>query len=152
MSLSLESPAFNNNSQIPQQYSCDGKDVSPALSWQHPPQNTKSYVLIVDDPDAPSGNWVHWVLFNIPAQVRSLASAAETPVGAVSGRNSWGQSGYRGPCPPNGTHRYLFKLYALDTVLYLDSAANKQDVMTAMKGHILETTELRGSYTRNRGV
>jgi Raf kinase inhibitor-like YbhB/YbcL family protein len=152
MSLSLESPAFKANSQIPQQYSCDGKDVSPALSWHNPPENTKSYVLIVDDPDAPGGDWVHWVLFNIPAQVRSLASAAETPVGAVSGRNSWRRTGYRGPCPPNGTHRYFFKLYALDTVLNLDSSANKQDVMAAMKGHILESTELRGSYTRNRGV
>jgi Raf kinase inhibitor-like YbhB/YbcL family protein len=148
MNLSLESPAFHNNSPIPQQYSCDGKDVSPAFSWQHPPANTKSYVLIVDDPDAPGGDWVHWLLFNIPAQVHSLPESAAIPAGAVSGRNSWGSTGYRGPCPPSGTHRYFFKLYALDTVLNLDSTASKQTVMTAMKGHILETSELMGSYTR----
>ncbi len=147
-SLSLSSPAFSANSLIPQQYTCDGTDVSPALLWQSPPENTKSFVLIFDDPDAPAGDWVHWLLFNIPADIRSLPEAAKTPAGAVSGQNSWGKIGYRGPCPPGGTHHYFFRLYALDTLLNLGANANKQDVLKAMQNHILETSELMGYYTK----
>lgn len=147
-SLTLESPAFNGNTSIPRQYTCDGADISPPLFWQSPPVNTKSFVLIVDDPDAPSGDWVHWVLFNIPADTWLLSEAAENPVGAVTGQNSWGQASYRGPCPPSGTHHYFFRLYALDTVLNLGATADKYDVLKAMQSHILELSELIGIYSR----
>lgn len=148
--LSLQSPAFTTNTLIPQQYTCEGADKSPALFWQNPPGNTQSFVLIVDDPDAPAGDWVHWVLFNIPADVWTLSESTETPVGAVSGQNDWDQPGYRGPCPPSGTHHYFFKLYALDTVLNLNSDANRHDVLNAMQNHVLETSELMGIYTSRK--
>lgn len=147
-SLSLESPAFNVNTPIPRQYTCDGADISPPLFWQYPPANTQSFVLIVDDPDAPSGDWVHWLVFNIPANTWLLPEAAENPTGAVTGQNSWGQATYRGPCPPSGTHHYFFRLYALDTVLHLGSAADKSDVLKAMQDHVLETSELVGIYSK----
>ncbi|KTD21953.1 Phosphatidylethanolamine-binding protein [Legionella lansingensis] len=147
MGLSIESPAFANNGFIPVQYTCDGADSSPPLLWKDAPVQTKSYVLIVDDPDAPAGTWVHWVLFNIPADVKQL-NGSGLPAGAESGKNSWGKVGYGGPCPPSGTHRYFFKLYALDTVLTLTSSANKQDVLKAMQNHVLESSELIGLYSR----
>lgn len=146
--LYLESPAFSENSTIPTQYTCDGADNSPPLFWQSPPQMTKSFVLIVDDPDAPSGDWVHWIVFNIPADAWLLSEAAENPKGAVIGQNSWEQTKYRGPCPPSGTHHYFFKLYALDTVLNLDAKADKSQVLKAMQNHVLETSELVGTYSR----
>ncbi|WP_412754744.1 YbhB/YbcL family Raf kinase inhibitor-like protein [Legionella donaldsonii] len=148
MSLSLTSPAFAANTLIPSQYTCQGADISPALLWQEAPAATKSYVLILDDPDAPSGDWVHWVIFNIPPTVQGLADDAELPTGAVNSKNSWGQTGYRGPCPPSGTHRYFFKLYALDTLLTLNANATKQDVLAAMANHVLEKSELIGLYRR----
>ncbi len=128
MNLSIESSAFVTNTLMPKQYTCDGLNDSPALSWQGAPEGTQSYVLIVDDPDAPHGTWVHWVLFNIPATLSRLEKAAELPSRAISGKNSWGEQGYRGPCPPQGTHRYFFTLYALDSRLTVNSSVNKQDI------------------------
>ena len=146
MSLSLESPAFLSNASIPPQYTCNGENYSPALHWQGAPVGTKSYVLIVDDPDAPNGTWVHWVLFNIPATCNHLDEATETPPGAISGMNSWELKGYGGPCPPSGTHRYFFKLSALDVRLTVNSNATKSDILNAMEHHILDHSELVGLY------
>lgn len=148
MSLSVESPAFHENALIPTEYSCEGVDRSPPLSWQGAPENTKSFALIMDDPDAPNGTFVHWILFNIPADKAELEANASIPKGAVSGTNSWGKTGYGGPCPPSGTHHYHFKLYALDTELSLDETANKQDVLDAMKNHILDESVLIGLYQK----
>ena len=146
MSLSLESTAFLSNTSIPPQYTCNGSNYSPALHWHGAPVGTQSYVLIVDDPDAPNGTWVHWVLFNIPAKYNHLDEATETPTGAISGKNSWDLKGYGGPCPPSGTHRYFFKLYALDVLLTVNSSATKSDILNAMEGHILDSSELVGFY------
>ena len=146
MSLSLNSPAFSSNASIPKQYTCNGKNYSPALHWSGAPAGTRSYVLIVDDPDAPMGTWVHWLLFNIPASVNHLDEAAPLPTGAISGLNSWGKQNYGGPCPPNGTHRYFFKLYALDSMLTLDASADKEALLNAMESHILEHCEIIGLY------
>ncbi|WP_367607809.1 YbhB/YbcL family Raf kinase inhibitor-like protein [Legionella sp. W05-934-2] len=149
MGLKLGSTAFFNNSPIPEHYTCSGIDKSPPLAWYDANKTTKSYVLIVDDPDAPAGIWVHWVLFNIPADMTLLPEGAPIPKGAVSGKNSWGSPGYRGPCPPPGrTHRYFFKIYALDTVLDLTDSATKQDVEKAMNNHIIDQGEYIGLYSR----
>ncbi len=149
MSLSLSSPDFSNHEFIPSLYTCDGKGISPALIWHAPPPHTQSLALIVDDPDAPRGVWSHWVLFNIPSNMRQLPEKTMIPTGATCGRNSWGKNEYGGPCPPHGTHRYFFTLYALDTVLHLNEKAAEQDVLTAMKGHILEQSVLIGLYSRS---
>ncbi len=138
---------------IPVHYSCDGEDVSPPLDWRNPPAGTQSFALIMDDPDAPGGTWDHWIVFNIPAEVRELpenmpAGMKFGDVAATFGKNSWGNSDYGGPCPPGGTHRYFFKLYALDTTLSLDESADKKQVLGAMEGHILAETELMGTYSR----
>ena len=146
MNLALESPAFIHNALMPKQYTCNGQNISPALKWSGAPTGTQSYVLIVDDPDAPMGTWVHWLLFNIPATLTHLDEATKTPVGAISGKNSWNQEGYGGPCPPSGTHRYFFKLYALDSKLTINSNVNKQDILNAMQNHIMDTSELIGLY------
>ncbi len=152
MDFPLTSTAFANGAKIPAKYSCDGNDVSPPLQWSDPPQGARSFALICDDPDAPAGTWVHWVLYNVPADARTLPEAipsnAELADGSRQGKNSWGKLGYGGPCPPGGTHRYFFKLYALDTVLDLSSGANKAQVLKAMEGHILAQTELMGKYAR----
>ena len=148
MSLSLESPAFTSNAVIPSQFTCEGADHSPPLAWQDSASNTLSYVLIVNDPDAPGGSWDHWVLFNIPPNIKQLAEAAQVPIGATSIKNSWGGSGYRGPCPPSGTHRYLFTLYALDTKLSLKDTASTNDILQAMKGHVIAQSELVGRYQK----
>lgn len=151
--LAIESSAFEMEGTIPQQYTCDGEDVSPPLSWSEPPAGTQSLVLVCDDPDAPIGTWDHWVLFNIPAAVRSLpegVAADEVIEGVgVHGTNSWRRLGYGGPCPPEGpAHRYYFKLYALDVALGLDPGADKQDVEKAMTGHILAQGQLMARYGR----
>ncbi|HAT8587124.1 TPA: YbhB/YbcL family Raf kinase inhibitor-like protein [Legionella pneumophila] len=147
--LRLESTAFAANAVIPQKFTCSSLNYSPPLIWHDPNLGTQSYVLIVHDPDAPTGNWIHWVLFNIPAQVKQLAEGAATPAGATSGLNSWNTTGYSGPCPPTGTHRYYFTLYALDTYLSLGPDATSQDVVNAMKGDIIDTAELVGHYSKN---
>ncbi len=152
MTLSVTSPAFKNGSPIPVVYTCKGDDTSPALSWSDPPSNTKSFALIMDDPDAPGGIWVHWVIYNIPTSMHGLQAAAPIKAqladGSLNGVNSWKKLGYGGPCPPSGTHRYFFKLYALDAMLNLSSGANKQQLLSAMQNHILAQGELMGTVNK----
>ncbi len=152
--LALTSPAFAPGGTIPREYTCEGGDSAPALKWTGPPKGTKSLALIMDDPDAPSGTWVHWVAFNIPAEARELpagiAKESELANGALQGQNSFERLGYGGPCPPPGpAHRYFFKLYALDVKLDLKSGAAKPDVENAIKGHTLAKAELMGRYQRS---
>jgi Raf kinase inhibitor-like YbhB/YbcL family protein len=150
--MNLESTAFTHNDLIPSQYTCDGEDISPPLSWNDPPSTTKSLVLICDDPDAPMQTWVHWVVYNLPPQTRSLSENVPTGKslsgGGLQGINDFGKVAYGGPCPPKGTHRYFFKLYTLDTIFNLDAGATKAKVEAAMKGHILAQAELIGRYNR----
>jgi len=152
MPFELTSTAFAPGEPIPRKYSCDGEDISPPLQWSDPPQGTQSLALIADDPDAPLGTWVHWVLYNLPAEARALPEAvppdAELPDGSRHGQNSWRRLDYGGPCPPSGTHRYVFKLYALDMVLDLKAGASKKQVLKAMEGHILAQAEVMGVYSR----
>lgn len=148
MAFELTSPAFAAGQPIPTRYTCDGKDVSPPLRWSDPPPGTQSLALIMDDPDAPVGVWDHWLLFNLPPSIRDLPEKAAPPAGALDGKNSWGRTGYGGPCPPGGTHRYFFKLYALDTLLNLKAGAGKSELLKAMEGHILAQAELMGTYAR----
>jgi Raf kinase inhibitor-like YbhB/YbcL family protein len=152
MAFELKSTAFAQGEAIPRQYTCDGQDISTPLAWSDTPSGTQSFAVICDDPDAPVGNWVHWVLYNLPGSTRSLAENippdAELPDGSRNGENSWGRLGYGGPCPPGGTHRYFFKLFALDTVLEVPSGATKEKVMDAMEGHVLAEAELMGVYSR----
>ena len=152
ITFELTSTAFAHEEPIPPKYTCDGQDISPPLQWSDPPQGTQSLALICDDPDAPVGTWVHWVLYNLPAEARSLPEAvpseAELPDGSRHGQNSWRRLDYGGPCPPSGTHRYFFKLYALDTMLDLEAGEGKKQVLQAMEGHILAQAELMGVYSR----
>lgn len=147
--MRIESSAFTHEGWIPKQYSCKGLDVSPPLQWVDVPKGTQSLVLIVDDPDAPMGLWTHWVLFNIAPTQTVLATNASLPAGAISGKNSWGHTGYGGPCPPSGTHRYFFKLYALDTLLTLTALATQQEVLKAIQPHILAEAELMGHFSKD---
>ena len=152
MTITLTSSAFADGATIPRKYTCDAEDISPDLKWSGVPNGTKSLALICDDPDAPVGTWVHWVLFNIPADATALP--AGTPAEAVlknaarHGKNDFRKLGYGGPCPPGGTHRYFFKIYALDAVLTLESGSNKAQLLDAMKGHILAEGQLMGKYKR----
>jgi len=153
MPFTLQSPDFANGGEIPRQFTCSGEDRSPGLEWKDAPAGTKSFALIADDPDAPVGTWVHWVIFNIAASAHSLAGAFEkkeqTADGTRQGRNDFRKIGYNGPCPPPGKpHRYFFKLYALNTELKLASGASKQDVEKAMEGHILAHAEWMGKFKR----
>jgi hypothetical protein len=152
MKFEISSPAFANGQPIPSKYSCKGSDISPALTWSEPPAGTKTFALIMDDPDAPAGIWVHWVIFNIPAAARGLAEATPTDPqlgdGSIQGVTSARSNGYHGPCPPSGTHRYFFKLFALDTTLSLTSSADKAKVLSAMEGHILANAELMGTFAQ----
>jgi len=156
MPLTLLSPAFADHAPIPAIYTCDGEDVAPPIGWSGPPPHTASFALIVDDPDAPDPaapkrTYVHWVLYDIPAAVRELeegAGGAALPAGAREGRNDWGRTGYGGPCPPIGRHRYFFKLYALDAPLGDLGEPTKAELERAMEGHVLERTELVGTYER----
>jgi len=145
--LQLVSPAFKNNEFIPEKYTCDGKDINPPLLIENIPSGTKSMALIVDDPDAPAGTWVHWVVWNISPDTKEMKESS-VPGGAQQGVNDFRKHEYGGPCPPSGTHRYFFKLYALDTMLNLGSKAKKSDLEQAMKGHILEKTKRIGRYRR----
>ena len=151
--IELTSPAFAHGGVIPAKYTCDGEDVSPELNWVGVPEQSRSLVLICDDPDAPIGTWVHWVLFNIPADLTGLPEglpALERVLDtAVHGVNDFGRLGYGGPCPPRGpAHRYFFRLYALDTKLSLPPGASKKQVLAAAEGHILAEGELMGRYQR----
>jgi Raf kinase inhibitor-like YbhB/YbcL family protein len=157
VSFTLSSPSFTNGAAIPAQHTCDGADRSPNLTWTGIPAGTRSLALLVDDPDAPAGTWVHWVLFNLPAGTNGLpenVSRTETLPelgGAIQGRNDSRTTGYAGPCPPPGKpHRYYFKLYALDGELSLRSGATKADVERGMEGHVLGNAQLMGTYGRNR--
>lgn len=144
--MRVESPAFGHEERIPSKYTCDGEDISPPLAINNAPNGTVSFVVIVDDPDAPSHIWDHWVLFNIPATTTRLGEG--TKRGGTSGINSWGRLGYGGPCPPSGEHRYLFRVYALDTSLRLPEGATKTTVIDALQGHVLEKITLMGRYSR----
>jgi Raf kinase inhibitor-like YbhB/YbcL family protein len=153
MKIELTSTAFGAGENIPKQYTGDGKDVSPPLHWSDPPQGTKSLVLICDDPDAPRGTWVHWVLFNLPGDQRELEEGVPTqealPSGATQGKNDFRKIGYGGPAPPPGKpHRYFFKLYALDLLLDLAPGAIQSEVVAAMQGHVLAEGQLMGRYGR----
>lgn len=152
MSFQLTSPEFQEGQPIPRKFSCDGLDVSPQLNWKDAPAGTSSFALIINDPDAPAGDWVHWVLYNIPANVNHLAEGVpaekELKDGTMQGRNSWHQIRYGGPCPPGGTHRYYFTLYALDCRLKLEVGAERREVLYAMQGHTLAEAKLMGTYTR----
>lgn len=144
--MQITSGAFAHEAPIPRRFSCDGDDISPPLAFTGVPDGTQTLVLIMDDPDAPSGTWDHWVEFDIPASTANVPEAAG--VLGRAGSNSWGRTGYGGPCPPGGTHRYVFKLYALDAALNLDEGSTKQAVEAAMAGHVLASAELIGLYTR----
>lgn len=152
MSLTISSAAFTSGQSIPTKYSCIGREVSPLLTWSGAPANTKSFALIVDDPDAPMGTWIHWVMYNIPATTHNLPEAVQAgrqlSDGSLQGKNSYGNLGYNGPCPPSGTHRYFFKLYALNSMLALSSGASKQQLLSAMQGHILAQGELMGTFSK----
>lgn len=151
MVFTMQSSAFKENGSIPSKYTCDGNNISPPLSWKESPANTKSFVLIVDDPDAPNGVWDHWIIFNIPSETTELTENASLPKDALYGKNSWGKLAYGSPCPPSGEHRYIFKLYALDTLLNLPSGATKSEIEAAMKNHILATTKLITRYKKIKG-
>ncbi len=157
MAISLTSPVFTHKGAIPSNYTCQGNDISPALKWSGLPNGTKSIALIVDDPDAPDPAapkrvWVHWVLYNIPPSATGLAeavSATTLPAGSREGKNDWERTGYGGPCPPIGQHRYFHKLYALDAVLPELKQPTKAELLKAMEGHILAQAELIGTYQKN---
>jgi hypothetical protein len=152
MGLTLTSSAFTEGQPIPAAYTCDGRDVSPPLAWDEPPAGTRSFVLLSEDPDAPRGPWVHWVLYNVPPSARRLAAGqpgdAKLPGGGLQGMSDFGRTGYGGPCPPSGTHRYYFRLYALDTMLDTPPGATKAQVEAAMGGHVLAEGQLMGTYRR----
>ena len=150
--MELRSAAFEEGGMIPKKHTCDGEDISPALEWTSVADGTKSLALICDDPDAPGGTWVHWVIFNIPGGERDLAenipSQKELPDGSKQGTNDFRKIGYGGPCPPGGTHRYYFKIYSLDTELDLEAGVTKSQLLQAMKGHVLGEGQLMGKYKR----
>ncbi len=156
MALKVTSPTFQPGGSIPSKYTCEGQDVSPPLAWSGSPASTKTFALIVDDPDAPDPAkpqrvYVHWVLYNLPAMTTALpenASKKGLPKGALQGKNDWGKTGYGGPCPPIGRHRYFFKLYALDTELTGLSSPTKADVERAIKGHVVDSGELIATYQK----
>ena len=153
VSFQMKSSAFSTGGAIPKKFTCDGLDDSPQLTWTDAPPGTQSFALIMDDPDAPVGTWVHWVLYDLPANARELAEGVtkqeQLSNGARQGRNDFGKTGYGGPCPPPGkAHRYFFKLYALDAKLDLKAGARKSDVERAMQGHILAQAEWMGRYGR----
>ncbi len=156
MALSIHSDAFSSGNAIPARFTCDDQDISPQIMWQDVPAGAKSLVLIVDDPDAPDPaapkmTWVHWLLYNIPVSATSLPEGVqdeELPAGTLLGQNDWKRTGYGGPCPPIGRHRYFFKFYALDRVLEDLHTPAKAKLEAAMQGHILEKAELIGRYQR----
>lgn len=157
MPMILTTDAFTNYAEIPSAYTCQGKDLSPSLSWEGVPAEAKSLVLIVDDPDAPDPEapkmtWVHWVLYNIPISIHGLSQAidaGELPAGTLQGVNDWRRTGYGGPCPPVGRHRYFYKLYALDKMLPDLGRPTKAELEVAMQGHIVAQAELVGTYKKH---
>jgi Raf kinase inhibitor-like YbhB/YbcL family protein len=158
MAFTLRSSAFASGAEIPRRYTCEGEDVSPPLAWSDPPAGTRSFALVVDDPDAPDPKapqrtWVHWVVYDIPADARALAEGAgggALPAGGRSGRNDWGRADWGGPCPPIGRHRYFHKLYALDVELGDLATPRKAALESAIEGHVLARAELVGTYEKRR--
>lgn len=152
MEIKLTSSAFKEGEFIPKKYTCDGINISPPLNWSGTPENAKSIALICDDLDAPIGTWVHWVIFNIPPSANNLKenipAVKVLEDGTIQGINDFKKNGYGGPCPPGGTHRYFFKIYALDKVLPLNSSANKKELVRSMEGHILAEGIIMGKYSR----
>jgi len=154
--MELTSSAFTDFGAIPQRYTCEGEDLAPPLAWRDPPPATRSFVLIVDDPDAPDPaapkmTWVHWVVYNLPADARALPEGGRLPPGAHSGLNDWHRTGWGGPCPPIGRHRYFFRLYALDRVLPEARSVTRAMLEQSMQGHVLAQAELVGTYQKQRG-
>lgn len=152
MKINVGSAAFTEGEMIPRQYTCDGADISPPLSWSTLPEGTKSIAIIADDPDAPAGTWVHWLVYNLPPDLKGLPEnmpAQNTLAnGGIQGMTDFRRIGYGGPCPPRGTHRYFFKVYAIDTMLNLDPGAIKKRLLVSMEEHILAEGELMGKYRR----
>jgi len=152
MEMKITSQAFKDEGMIPEKYTCDDINVSPPFVWSPGPEGTRTYAFICDDPDAPMGTWVHWVLFNLPVNINELPEGIpperDLESGAKQGMNDFRKIGYGGPCPPGGTHRYFFKLYALDTEVDLEAGATKSDLLRAMEGHILAESQLMGKYQR----
>jgi Raf kinase inhibitor-like YbhB/YbcL family protein len=144
--LEITSPLFEEGDPIPERCSRDGGDISPPLEIADPPGETESLALIMDDPDAPAGTWVHWLLWNVPGDVREIAQG-QVPPGAEEGLNSWGEQGYGGPQPPSGTHHYFFRVYALDTSLQLPASSEREDLEGAMRGHVLDEAVVMGTYS-----
>jgi len=150
--LTVTSTAFTSEGSIPSRFTCDGDDVSPPLAWSGAPASAHSYALVMDDPDAPSGTFVHWVAWNIGAieLAEGVEKGASLANGMRQGQNSWSKAGYGGPCPPSGTHRYFFKVYALDRKLELEAKTDAKALAAAMSGHIVAQGELMGRYSRKR--
>lgn len=152
MDIKITSSAFENGGMVPKEYTCDGKDISPPLKWSFVHSSLRSFAIIADDPDAPMGTWVHWVIYAIPPSITELPKDIPSQKilvnGIKQGINDFRKIGYGGPCPPSGTHRYFFKIYALDIELSLDAGATKIELLEAMKGHILAKGELIGNYKR----
>ena len=151
--FTLTSPAFGSGTMIPEQYTCKGQDISPALAWSHAPAKTASFALIMDDPDAPAGDWVHWLMWDVPASKHALAENVakneQLEDGSHQGRNSFNRTGYNGPCPPPGkAHRYFFRLYALDGKVTVAPASDRAALESAIKGHVLGTAEYMGTFQR----
>lgn len=154
--MKLTSSAFAAGMPIPAKFTCEGQDLSPALAWQNPPRGVRSYVLIVDDPDAPDPaapqrTWVHWLLYNLPAETAGLPeglASDDLPPGTLEGRNDWNRTGYGGPCPPIGRHRYFHKLYALNAMLPDLGQPDKAALIAAMEGHVLDEAQLMGTYMK----
>lgn len=152
MKLTVTSTAFNDGGMIPSKYTCDGDNISPAISWSGIPGGTKSIAMICEDPDAPAGTWVHWVVYNIPPDIQKIEEKIPSEKilknGTLQGLTDFRKIGYGGPCPPSGVHRYYFKVYALDKTLDLEPGATKSQLVKAMEGHILAQGQLMGKYTR----
>jgi len=150
--IKLTSAAFKEGELIPRAYTCDGVNISPPLEWSGVPKSAKTLAIVGDDPDAPGGTWVHWVLYNLPADnigvVENVPPGEHLKAGGFQGKNDFGKIGYGGPCPPSGTHRYVFTIYVLDTELPLKAGASKADLLKAMVGHIIGQSQLTGTYSR----
>ena len=151
-SIQITSAAFKEGELIPRQYTCDGVNISPPLEWTGAPRSAKTIALVADDPDAPAGTWVHWVLYNLPAanigMVENLPATEDLKAGGSQGKNDFGKIGYGGPCPPSGTHRYYFKIFAVDTELPLKGGASKAELLKALEGHVVGQGQLLGTYRR----
>lgn len=148
ITIEITSPSFGEGEAIPAKFTCTGDNISPELVWSELPAGTKSFALIMDDPDAPVGTWVHWVLYNLPADARGLAESYTPESGVSAGKNSWGTTDYGGPCPPSGQHRYYFKLYALDIVLEENASMDKATLLKQIDGHVIGEGQLIGVYQK----